>query len=250
MSQGRDVKSCAEPQRHRLRRREAESEQGEASKAQQSGAQAEDSRKSPGRVPPVPSEGHHRCTARNAGRYGGRHASGAVASQARNDLIRVHRTPTWTAANRAAAAEKRTTPFSPRIPPLREIILRTVPPYKCSTGFDIVYRWATHWPEIAVLVQRPLAGFSTDLAALFKLPHGIKALRSTVYDHVRVGTELRIKYIVLRCRRTACKAQYCRSCEAGASQGHQAGACQRHDDHLPPAGYFAWAGPGVCLGCL
>lgn len=164
---------------------------------------------------------------------------GAVASQACNHLIRVHRTPTWTAANRAAAAEKRTTPFSPRIPLLREIILRTVPPYKCSTGFDIVYRWATHWPEIAVLVQPPLAGFSTDLAALFKLPYGIKALRSTVYDHVRVGTDLRIKYIVLRCRRTACKAHYCRSCQAGACQGHQAGACQRHDDHLPSAGYFA-----------
>jgi hypothetical protein len=172
-------------------------------------------------------------------RWAARQRRGSI--QARKDLIRVHGTPTWTAANRAAAAEKRTTSFSPRISLLREIILRTVSPCKCSTGFDIVYRWATHWPEIAVLVQRPLAGFSTDLAALFKLPHGIKALRSTVYDHVRVGTDLRIKYIGLRCRRIACKAQYCRSCQAGACQGHQAGACQRHDDHLPPPGYFAWA---------
>jgi hypothetical protein len=123
-----------------------------------------------------------------------------------------HSPPTWTAANRAAA-EERTAPFSSITPLSHRIILRN----ERLTGFGVVYRWAAHSAQMAsVQVQPPFAGFHTDLAPLFKLPHVSQRLWLAVYDYVREGTE----DIVLCCGRVDCEVQDSRGCQTSACNGH------------------------------
>jgi hypothetical protein len=127
----------------------------------------------------------------------------------------IHGSPTWTAANRAAA-EERTAPFSARTPLWRRITVRT----EELTGVDVVYRWAAHEAQTASVVHPPFAGFNTGLAPLFKLLHVIKAHGSTVYIHVRQGTVSSIEDIVLCCGGIDGEAQNSRSCQTSASKGH------------------------------
>jgi hypothetical protein len=120
----------------------------------------------------------------------------------------IHRPPTRTAANRAAA-EKRTVPFSRS----RPIILRN----QRLAGFGVVYRGAAHSPQkTGVQIQPPFTGFHTDLAPLFKLPQVSQRLWLTVYDYVRAGTE----DVVLCCGRVDCEAQDSRGCQTSACNGH------------------------------